>query len=64
MGGNSIDTTYSDLVLMVGGQLLFLFVLVMITVFGVKPLSDPLSAFYTTSSSSSSVPTPSNKQNK
>ena len=37
-----IDTTYSDLVLMIGGQLLIIFIIVMITVFGVKSISDPI----------------------
>lgn len=38
----NIDTTYSDLALMIGGQFLFLFIIVMITVFGVDPISEPL----------------------
>jgi hypothetical protein len=58
---SEIDTTYSDLVLMVGGQLLILFLITMITVFGVKPLSDPLRSLATVTSS----PLPSaTKQNK
>lgn len=39
---SQIDTTYSDLLLMIGGQVLFLFIIVMIAVFGVKSISEPL----------------------
>jgi hypothetical protein len=42
MSSQEIDTTYSDLILMVGGQILLLFILIMITVFGVKSISEPL----------------------
>lgn len=38
----AIDTTYSDLALMIGGQLLILFIIIMITVFGMDPISEPL----------------------
>lgn len=37
-----IDTTYSDLALMIGGQFLILFIIVLITLFGVDPISEPL----------------------
>lgn len=37
-----MDTTYSDLLLMIGGQILLLFMIIVVVVFGVKPLSDPL----------------------
>lgn len=36
-----VDTTYSDLVLMIGGQVLFLFIMIVITVFGVDPIISP-----------------------
>lgn len=42
MSSQEINTTYSDLVLMVGGQILFLYIIVMITVFGVTSISEPL----------------------
>ena len=42
MSSEEINTTYSDLLLLIGGQVLFLFVIVMITVFGVKSISEPL----------------------
>jgi hypothetical protein len=63
---SEIDTTYSDLVLMVGGQLLILFLIAMITVFGVKPLSDPLRTLSTVASVASvaSVAASPSKQNK
>lgn len=38
----SIDTTYSDLALMIGGQFLILFIIIIITLFGVDPISEPL----------------------
>lgn len=59
---SEIDTTYSDLVLMVGGQFLILFLVVMVTVFGVKPLSDPLRSLVIASTSTLSASA--NKQNK
>lgn len=59
--GSEIDTTYSDLVLMIGGQLLILFLILMITVFGVKPLSDPLR---TLSTVVSALPPSPPKENK
>ncbi len=39
---SQINTTYSDLALMIGGQLLILFLLAMISYFGVDPISKPL----------------------
>ena len=42
MSSQEIDTTYSDLLLMIGGQFLFLYVVAMIAIFGVKSISDPL----------------------
>ena len=39
-----MDTTYSDLILMIGGQVLFLYLLVMITLFGVNPITQHLPA--------------------
>ena len=36
-----VDTTYSDLLLMIGGQVLFLFIIIVITVFGVDPIVSP-----------------------
>ncbi len=38
------DFTYSNLILMVGGQILFLGLLLMIVFFGVPPLSFPANA--------------------
>ena len=49
-----VDTTYSDLVLMIGGQVLFLFILIVITVFGVDPIISPMTNAFSSSSSSSS----------
>lgn len=42
MSSQEIDTTYSDLLLMIGGQFLFLYVVAMIAIFGVKSISEPL----------------------
>lgn len=42
MSSSQIDTTYSNLVLMIGGQVLFLFITVIITVFGVSSISEPI----------------------
>lgn len=39
-----INTTYSDLILMIGGQLLILFILSMVTLFGVDAITLPLPA--------------------
>jgi|LauGreDrversion4_2_1035121.scaffolds.fasta_scaffold49470_5 hypothetical protein len=40
-----MDTTYSDLILMIGGQLLILFILVIVSIFGTKPLVTLTNAF-------------------
>ena len=37
----ALDTTYSDLILMIGGQVLLLFILGVLTVFGVDPIVSP-----------------------
>jgi hypothetical protein len=37
-----INTTYSDLALMIGGQILILLILAMIAFFGVDPITKPL----------------------
>ncbi len=42
--GSSFDFTYSNLVLMVGGQILILGLLLMIVFFGIPPLSFPANA--------------------
>lgn len=40
-----MDTTYSDLILMIGGQVLILFIIVIVSVFGTKPLATMTNAF-------------------
>jgi hypothetical protein len=40
-----MDTTYSDLILMIGGQLLILFILVIVSIFGTKPLATLTNTF-------------------
>jgi hypothetical protein len=40
--GSEINTTYSDLALMIGGQILIIVILVMIGIFGVNPIARPL----------------------
>ncbi len=38
-----VDTTYSDLILMIGGQVLTLFLLLLVTLFGTDPIASRLS---------------------
>jgi hypothetical protein len=62
------DYTTSNLILMIGGQLLALIIIVLITIFGVEPLSFPANQvrnyFKTTSSSSNSSSSSSNSTPK
>jgi len=66
-----VDTTYSDLILMIGGQVLTLFLLLLVTLFGTDPIASRLSMpippplpASSASSNASNASTASNANNK